>query len=279
MFRDARSILDDKRTIFKEREVHVVSFRWNDFSPELKVYQNERLVELDLGYIDFNVSQGKWCVGSFEEGYTPCPDDERVSRFNQCDKCVSSSIPKLKCIFEPGPCDGCVGGFCHQEHIVYLAFHGVYPKVGMTMKNRLKRRMIEQGADAYAILGTYEGRVEARKNEVSLSEELGIPQRVGSKKVLKYMSRKLDKHIIERKYRGVKNQVPIGKLHFINDHPIPRPLRAEPNLRATAGIHRGKQVGLKGRYLIYESGGLQALNLSDLQGRKVRINESYYVEV
>ncbi|MFO8109625.1 MAG: DUF2797 domain-containing protein [Thermoplasmata archaeon] len=279
MFRDAQSLLDDKRTFFKVKEVHVVSFRWNEFKPELKIFQDNKLSELDVGYIDFNVSQGKWCVGNFEVVYTPCPNERQVSVFRQCKQCASPAIARQECIFEPGDCDDCPGGFCQEEHVVYLAFHGIHPKVGMTLKNRLKQRIIEQGADAYCILGTYPDRVIARKNEISLSEELDIPQRVGSKKVLKYMARKLDKHIVGRKYRAVKNQVTVGKLHFVNDYPIPRPLRGEPRLRATAGMHRGKQVGLKGRYLIYESGGLQALDLSDLQGRKVRINESYYIEV
>lgn len=271
-------MLDDKRRFYKTTEVHVVSFNWKEFTPELKVFRDGEVSEPDLGYIDFNVSQGKWCVGSFDDGYTPCPHERRVSVFNQCEDCSSSFIPRQECIFEPGPCDHCPGGFCREEHVVYLAFHGVHPKVGMTLKRRLKQRIVEQGADAYAILGTYGDRVEARNNEIALGQELGIPQRVSSKETLKYMARKPDKHTVETKYRGVKNRVPVGKLHHVNDYPIPRPLRSEPRLRATPGIHRGKQAGLKGRYLIYENGGLQALNLGDLPGRKVRINESYYVE-
>ncbi len=276
MFRDARSLLDDRKTIFKEREVHVVSFRWSEFKPILKAYEDGDIIELDLGYIDFNVGQEKTCVGSFDGGYTPCPESRRVSRFLQCQICVPPDIPRLKCIFDPGDCEGCEGGFCSEEHVVYLAFHGIHSKIGMTMKTRLKTRLIEQGADAYAILATVGDRIGARRSEKSLSEELNIPQRVGAKKRLKYMARKLDRDIIERKYRSVRNRVPVGKLNYLRDHPIPRPLRAEPTLRATAGIHRGKQVGLKGPFLIYENAGLQALDLTDLQGRKMRISESYY---
>ncbi|MBS3790535.1 MAG: hypothetical protein KGY66_06435, partial [Candidatus Thermoplasmatota archaeon] len=87
----------------------------------------------------------------------------------------------------------------------------------------------------------------------------------------KRMARKLDKKIIERKYRGVKNRVPVGELIFLNDYPIALPLRAKPRLRPVPGRHEGKTVGIKGELLIYENRGLQALDLSNLVGRKMLV--------
>ncbi len=271
MFKRADHILERKKRLFHEKELHVVSFRWKGFTPVLEAFDDGDITGIDLGILDLNVSKEKTCVGSFEEGYTPCPENRVVSLFNQCQECASSWIPKLECIFEPSGCEGCPGGSCQEEHTVYLAFHDRYPKIGMTRKERIKQRMIEQGADAYALLATLENRLEAREEERSLSKRLGISQRTAGDKILRRMSRKLDRSGIVTAYEGVKNRVSVGELKFLSEYPLSEPLRAVPRPRPTAGIHRGVMVGIKGRYLIYDSSGLQALDLSDLPGRRMRL--------
>ncbi len=271
MFKKADEILRSKAKIFQEREVHVVSFKWLEFSPMLKVYNGSHISELDLGFLDMNVSKEKICIGSFEGGYTKCPYGATVSTFNQCRRCASSWIPRLECIFEPSGCENCSSEFCEKEHSVYLAFHGKYPKIGMTQKERLKQRLIEQGADAYALLATVDHRLKAREEENALSSMLNIPQRVGSKKKLAQMARKFDRTGVLTTFRGIKNRVPVGELRFLKEYPITEPLRNTPRLRPTAGIHKGKMVGVKGRFMIYESSGLQAIDLFDLPGRKLRV--------
>ncbi len=273
MFQDAHELLKSRQTIFQEREVHAVSYRWNGFVPSLKVYDDGKIEEIDLGLIDFNISQNKYCVGSFEDGYSPCHGSRKVNKFMQCSRCAPSDIPRLECIYEPGDCTDCPGGFCKEEHAVYVAFHSILPKIGMTVKKRLRERLIEQGADAFALLATEKNRKEARQAEKELSDSLKIPQKIGRNTRLKRFAKKVDRSIIERKYRGIRNRVSVGKLKYLKDYPISLPLRAEPRLRATPGIHRGTQKGIKGPFLIYENGGLQALTLSDLPGRKIRIRE------
>ncbi len=271
MYRRADELLTEKDEEKEVREVHVISSKWNDFDHELQVYDGDSIEILDLEKLDFNVSDEKICVGSFEDGYTPCPDERVVDKFRQCSECVPEEIPKLECIFEPQDCKSCEGGFCEETHAVYLAFHGTLPKIGMTRKDRLRERLIEQGADAYALLATVEDRKKAREEEKKLSESLNISQWISSKKKLKRMARKLDKNIVERKYKGVKNRVPVGDLVFLDNYPIELTLRAKPRIRPIPGPHSGETVGIKGEFLVYENSGLQALNISDLVGRKMLI--------
>ncbi len=270
MYRNDSKLFGDESS-HEKREVHIISYSWDGFDFELSFYDGEEIGIFNLDRIDFEVSQEKVCIGNFDGGYSPCPDQKEVDRFYQCSECAPENIPRLGCIFEPQGCEDCEGGFCGEEHVVYLVFQGVYPKVGMTRSNRLKERLIEQGADAYAVLETVENRKKARKREKELSRKLNISQRTSSKKKLEQMSRNLDQKIIKRKYRGVKNQVHIKSLKFLEDYPISLPLRTEPRLRSTSGLHRGDKIGLKGEFLIYENNGLQALNLSDVVGRKVLI--------
>lgn len=271
VFKKADELLRSRSKLFHEKEVHVVSFKWIDYSPELKVYDGDNISELDLGILNINVSKEKTCVGTLQDDYAPCPNGATVSIFSQCQRCASTWIPRLECIFEPSGCESCSSDFCEKEHSVYLAFLGKYPKIGMTRKARLKQRLIEQGADAYALLATVDHRLKAREEERTLSNMLNIPQRVGHKKKLAQMARKLDRTGMQTTYRGIKNRTAVGELRYLRDYPIRKPLRNAPRLRPTAGIHRGKMVGLKGRFLIYESSGLQAIDLSDLPGRKLRI--------
>ncbi len=276
MFKKADTLLKDRTKLIKQKEVHVISYRWNLFSPEPKVYDGEDLKELDLGKIDFNISQEKTCIGSLDKPYTPCPYERPVNNFNQCQTCAPDSIPDLKCIYEPQDCDVCKGGFCEEEHSVYLAFYGRHAKIGMTKKPRLQTRLIEQGADAYCLLTTLPHRKDARREEIRLSDKLNISQRIGKKKKLKTLSKRIDKETIKTKYRSVKNRVPTGKLIFLNDYPISLPLRAVPRYRPTPGLHRGKMVGIKGEFFIYENNGLHTLDISDLPGRRMKVSSPIY---
>ncbi|MFW5945274.1 MAG: DUF2797 domain-containing protein [Candidatus Natronoplasma sp.] len=273
VYRKAAELLTDRDEEKELQEVHVISSKWNDFEHELQIYDGGSIEVLDTEKIDFDVSQQRICVGSFEDEYEPCPEKRSVERFRQCGKCVSEEIPNQECIFEPQDCEECEGGFCDETHAVYLAFYGTLLKIGMTRKDRLRERLIEQGADAYALLSTVEDRKKAREEEKRLSQKLDISQRISSKKKLKRMARKLDKNIVERKYRGVKNRVPVDELSFLDSYPISLPLRAKPRLRPVPGRHEGETVGLKGEFLIYENSGLQALNISDLVGRKMLLKK------
>ncbi|MBS3782368.1 MAG: DUF2797 domain-containing protein [Candidatus Thermoplasmatota archaeon] len=169
MYRKAAELLTEGDEERENREVHVIASKWDDFDHELQVYDEDSIEVLDTEEIDFNVSQEKVCVGSFEDGYTPCPEKRNVDRFRQCSECAPEDIPKLECIFDPQDCVDCEGGFCEKLHVVYLAFHGTLSKIGMTSKDRLRERLIEQGADAYALLSTVEDRKKAREEEKRLS--------------------------------------------------------------------------------------------------------------
>jgi len=56
-------------------------------------------------------------------------------------------------------------------------------------------------------------------------------------------------------------------LKWLTRYPIDLPLRQVPRLEPSPGRHRGERVGIKGKWMVYESEGLKALNLSDLPAR------------
>ena len=165
MFVRADRLLSERPDWFSK---HVLGYHWEGFAPHLELFDTERqeLAELDLCHLNIVVSDVAICVGKFDEdGYMPCPDHVHLQGgFAQCPSCAEVWIPVQECLFEPR-CNGeeCDCRFCAKEHLVYVAFHGCKPKIGMTGGARLIERGIEQGADAIAPLAVVRGRKAARE--------------------------------------------------------------------------------------------------------------------
>lgn len=258
--------------------LHVLEFYWEGFEPRLVCYDTVRGKELELGLdsADFVVGSRKMCVGRFEDGrYTPCPDKAAVSKFSQCSRCAAEVfIEDQECIFDP-KCDGskCDNEFCKREHVLYLAFYDTMAKVGMSSTRRVEKRLVEQGADAFAIIGTFPNRLAAREAEKAVSDEFRLPQWYKQQTVLSNFSRPVDRQGIEARYGELRQVLcaregfSVEQLRTLTDYPLELPLPAAPVLQDTQGLHIGRLVGKKGKWLVYESSGMKALNLSDLPAR------------
>lgn len=256
---------------------HVLDFEWREFEPSLTRIDNSGdLAEVDLERVDYVISRRRECVGRFDgDTYLSCPGKTPVARFAQCAECAEETfIPHQECIFEP-KCDGelCDVEFCKREHVLYLAFYDTKVKVGMSSSRRLRKRLIEQGADAFAVIGSYPTRRSARTAEKEISSQLRVPQAFRQETLLRSLAHGLDVKGIEGKYSsfcgslesrfGLKPE----SIKWLDKYPVDLPLDGVPHLVDTPGRHRGEAVGVKGRWLIYRSSRLSALNLSDVPSR------------
>ncbi len=266
---------------------HILSYQWVDFKPVLTIYDGEQVLELDLSdveRIDMQVGKERVCVGVMsDEEYSPCPNHARLTgSWSQCPECARPFIPDLSCVFEP-KCDGSLCGgveFCSRPHVVYLAMTGNLMKIGMTSEKRERQRLIEQGADAYAILRHEKNRLEARKEEKRLSASLGIKQAHSKRDILSQMKKKIDYDAMKYTFSGIMKDVfpPDSSppdFHVLRDYPMELPLRRVPFLRPTPGRHSGRILGLKGRFMIYDAPGIYALDMGDLVGRRTRISVNF----
>ncbi|MBN1678410.1 MAG: DUF2797 domain-containing protein [Candidatus Thermoplasmatota archaeon] len=267
----------------KDREeaypLHALEYHWEEFEPHLGCYDtSERKVcELDLEDVRFRVSKQKTCVGYWDDDgrYVLCPRNAPVTRFSQCPDCSREVfLPDQECIFEP-KCDGELCGieFCSREHLLYIAFYDTRMKIGMSSSRRVEERLIEQGADAYSVIGKFSGRKRARTHEKKISERLGIPQAYRQELLLRNLSRPLDTHGILGRLEGLRMTLREAyglspePLVWLRDYPIELPLAEVPRLEQSWGEHSGEYVGIKGKWVIFDDRGLKALNLSDFPGR------------
>jgi len=259
--------------------LHALEYHWDEFEPHMFCYDtSEREVsELDMEDVRFSVSRSKRCIGYWDDQgkYFPCPRDALVTKYSQCQECSKEFfLPDQDCLFEP-KCDGELCGleFCSREHLLYVAFYDTRMKIGMSSSRRVDRRLIEQGADAYAVIGKFPGRRKARTAEKEISDRLGIPQFYRQDVLLRNMSRSLDVHGIEGRLEGLRMTLgeayglTPGPIRWLRDYPIELPLEAVPKLQSTSGEHSGEYIGIKGKWVIFEDRGLKALNLSDFPGR------------
>ncbi len=279
MFQRADQILIEKTE--DKFPLHALDFSWEGFEPTLACYdsRDNEVSDLDLHDINFSVGRKRTCIGRWlDDGtYVSCPRSAPVDRFAQCHECSEVSfIRNQECIFEP-KCEGddsCPDvEFCRREHVLYVAFYDTRMKIGMSSTRRVERRLIEQGADAFAILGKAPNRKKARELEKNVSARLGIPQAIKQDLLLRNFARKVDETGIQARYEGLKvtmadvYQVSSEPLHWIRDYPISLPLAAVPRLEDSFGKHKGRFIGIKGKWAVYESDGLKALNLSYLPSR------------
>ncbi|HEX7392448.1 MAG TPA: DUF2797 domain-containing protein [Thermoplasmata archaeon] len=269
---------DDREDAANEDlSLHALEYHWDEFDPHLYCYDTlaEDACELDLSDVDFEVSRRKVCVGRWDDHgkHIPCPKQTPVDRFGQCPECSRESfLPVQECVFEP-LCDGerCDSDFCRREHVLYIAFFDNKRKIGMSSTRRIERRLIEQGADAYSIIGKFASRLKARTAEKALSDKLRIPQAYRQEELLQNLSRPVDVRGIEGRFEALVMTLGEGfdpePLKWLDGYPIELPLKRIPKLRQSPGKHKGEYVGVKGKWVIYEDDGLKALNLSDFPSR------------
>lgn len=276
MFARADQLLVEK--LEEKFPLHAVDFHWDGFEPHLVCFDlgEKELCEFDLDDVWFAASRRKTCVGQWDgDEYIPCPKQSPVSKFEQCQECAGESfIPYQDCIFEPR-CDGelCDLDFCRREHVVYVAFYDTRTKLGMSSTRRIDKRLIEQGADAFSIVDKFPTRKKAREAEKAISYRLRIPQAHRQEQLLRNLSRPLDVEGIKSRHEALKMTLSEAfglkpePLRWLEGYPIELPLREVPRLEEAWGRHGGEVVGIKGRWIIFESSGLKALNLPDLSGR------------
>lgn len=242
------------------------------------------------GAFDLDVGRVRTCVGTFDAagGHQPCPTAEPVSRHRQCGPC--SGLDDPECVFEPrcrsdpAACT-CVTTFKGVPHVVYLAFFGTLPKVGITQAWRIEGRLREQGADAWFAVQACPDRGTARQVESQVSFLYGYPEHRNHLETLRQLARPVPWDVVERRADECRSRLEGAfdverVLHRILDHPLPQPVEGIPRRVPTAGRHAGTWLGAKGTHLVYREvprahqlhvgkAPLAALKRSDLVGRAI----------
>jgi len=215
---------------------------------------------------------------SFNQGYCyPC-----FTSLAQCDICI---VRPEQCHYDQGTCREPEWGLkhCMHDHIVYLAnSSGV--KVGITRRSQVPTRWIDQGAIQALAVFRVNTRLQAGLVEVIFKSQ--VSDRTSWQKMLKGNNPEIDllavrDEIFEqcndsigevKKRFGDESVEMLNDSESINiDYPVVEyPTKVKSfNFDKTANVS-GKLMGIKGQYLIFDSG---VLNIRKFAGYDVKIDK------
>lgn len=280
--------------------MHIVATQWDGAAPRLLARAGDQAARLvPVGDFAWRVGR-RTCTGHWQDGWRPCPEDASVGPAGQCLACFRgrgdpqriTDMPE--CVFEPrcrGQPEACVCSFGGARgsvpHVVYMAFYGGLPKIGMTTAARVRTRLTEQGADAWFVVQACPDRQSARATETQIAVLYGVPEFRRHQEILMQATRPVDRQRIEAKAAqwmddlGVRYDVD-RRLHHV-EHPL-RPLPARPHRVPAPGEHAGTWLGAKGAYWFYRplpdlerrldvGAPVLAIKRQDLVGRWVEVSE------
>lgn len=179
--------------------------------------------------------------------------------------------------------------FSDRPHVVYAAFYGILPKVGMTSSQRLRDRLREQGADAGFVLQECRDRAEARATEKAVARLYGLPEWRRAGEILRQLTRPVEWDRILARADDLRTRVqgayePWPETLRIDEVPLEQPLPAPPQRVPVEGDHEGTWLGGKGNFLFYRAASagpldvgsppVHALRRQDLVGRVIRVGDA-----
>lgn len=214
------------------------------------------------------VKCGKITKKSFGEGF--------------CYNCFISAPESSECIIRPELCRAHLGEgrdveweekHHNQPHVVYLAASSAV-KVGITRQDQIPTRWIDQGASSAIRLAEVPNRYESGRIEVALKEF--FTDKTNWQKMLKNdTDHTID--LVEEKW-SLEEHLPSDIIDCFSENDeiieLNYPVLAYPNKVNSLSLDktpvvRGKLVGIKGQYLIFEGGNV--LNVRKHTGYNVEI--------
>lgn len=213
---------------------------------------------------------------SFQQGHCfPC-----MRRLMECNNCI---IHPEKCNVEQGTCpqDDWAHAHCNQPHIVYLA-NSSGLKVGITRETQIPTRWIDQGAGQALAIFRVSNRYQSGMIEVCLKQF--VADRTDWRKMLKGVAAPIDliaarDQLLAEAAKPLQQtlaQFKTGDIQAITDskvqtihYPVTQYLEKIKSFSfdKTPQVE-GKLLGIKGQYLIFDSG---VINLRKFSGYLITI--------
>lgn len=220
-----------------------------------------KTISLEVTGNIFCIQCGRKTPKSFQQGFCfPC-----LRRLQECHLCI---IHPERCLVETGSCDpnDWAHRHCHEPHVVYLAnASGI--KVGITREKNIPSRWIDQGAVQALPLFKTTQRALAGKVEVAFKSY--VADKTNWREMLKNHAKYIDLIslrdellkqarqdllLLHKQYPGEITPLTQSEVRRIEYPVLEYPTKITSlSFEKTPHI-RGKLLGIKGQYLIFDSG-------------------------
>lgn len=214
------------------------------------------------------IDTGKKLKQTYGQGYSW----ESYITLAECDQCIFQ--PEL-CHYSKGTCRDEAWGEanCMQPHVIYLSVTSDM-KIGITRKKNVPTRWVDQGAHAAIKVMEVKNRLTSGLIEVEIAKS--ISDKTNWRNMLKNVHPEVD--LKKEKKRILKEFAPIiekYEVEVLDDEitEIEYPVETYPSKVSSLNFDKNpvitsKLVGIKGQYLIFESG---VINMRKFQGYEIEI--------
>jgi hypothetical protein len=271
------------------------------YEPFLKFYepQTEKITDLKLEQgiaLAWKFSEERFCPGFMDmDHYRPCPEHRKLPdlKYDLCALCEADMGFKAAFLFGQEPNER-ARKYLNQPHYIYLAhFEPGIIKVGTSSESRKRIRLIEQDALVYAFIARSSSGFLIAPLERMISKTLNLTETVRAAQKFKFLSVKPDAELAGKQITKVYQEVisALGNDETFKDYFLKadqvhiEDLSSRPEIfypktqPLTSGTELnlfGKFSGVRGKYLIIESGGkLIAFNHKFLTGRNAEVIMEY----
>ncbi len=250
---------------------HIISF-YSHRIPKMVIRENNDTSELELAsHVSFELSFNRYCTGytRFDKSY-PCPD-EALSDSGKCPHCRKL---ELSCAACRG--DECLFGHSEcllGEHLIYLASFGELVKAGVTKKERINERLVEQGADFGVVVAKARDGFEARAVEALVQHVFGFRNAVRTSEKFKLLG--IEREVSKKSLELAIEKITATKFPGIGVEEIRDLSSFYPKLEqkpALDNLLEGEVLGAKGNLLFLERDGPKVIDMKKNVGRYITKN-------
>lgn len=249
-------------------------------SPKLLVYDPthnvHRYVDVSPGTsIDAEISFERVCTGRFDgpNSLVGCPESRSIESGSQCEECQRADFYwPLRAEYH-----GLRNRNEHfgQPHVVYIAAFGSIQKVGITHYERFPTRVVEQGADAAAIVCSASNADEALHIESEIAQQTSITDQVTKEEKIKVVREDVTEGLISRARNEIERTLDID-VATSQEHDLTRYYPGIDSIDQRCSLFTKERINaeitcLKGQILYLSSG--QALSVPLVAGRLTRKRE------
>ena len=208
---------------------------------------------------------------------------KNIYRQGHCYKCYWDSPISNQSIFKPELSKAHLGievkdlewekKFELQPHIAYIAYSDKV-KIGITRKSNIPNRWIDQGAKRSIIIAEAPNRYTSGLIEVNLKDK--FPDKTNWRKMLVQKDINIDlisykRRTIELLSKELKKYYVEENISFEFNYPITQNIDKVKSVKINEDhILKGKLIGIKGQYLIFEDGNV--INIRNQAGKLISIS-------
>lgn len=219
------------------------------------------------GELKIDFSKEAYCTG-YNDGKERHRCEKLADGIVQCRECKSKDISKVYTRLDFTGFEHMIDEFMAKEYAVYLAYFGNdLLKCGVTRKERVEKRLREQGADYWVELMNFSNAQEAYEMERLIQDHFGLRNMVTSEKKLEAFG-KYDLDRVKQMVEGIRTAEPFCDYVLAKTDLKKNDFSAPAKFSVSENRIEGKITATKGEFVFFERDARYfALNMRKQSGK------------